>query len=275
VLADFLASASPEELAFVRSQYQGKVTMVDRWLGRLFEVIGRLGLWETTAVIVTTDHGHDLGEHGQFGKSYPHYDSHANIPLLIWHPGYAGGGRSVDALTTTADLHATILELAGLERRADLPSRSLVPLLEGRVNKVHEGLIYGTFGQGICCTDGEWTLFQSAQPDAPLFYYSTSIYRPPLAGREVESGHFLPGVELPQWKVPAQTRVVPTENMLFNRIEDPGQECSRWDDAPAARGRLQELMWALIEEQGGCPPEQIARLGLVPESKGRKRQPQA
>lgn len=270
-LAKFLAATSPAELEFIRSQYLGKVAMLDRWLGRLFATIEQLGLWEDTAVIVTTDHGHDLGDHGRFGKEYPHFDSHANIPLMIWHPGYQRGPHQVDALTTTADLHATLLDIAGLTCGPELPSRSLLPLLQGDRASVHEGLIYGTFGRGIGCTDGEWTLLQAPLQDAPLHYYSTSIYRPPAAGAEdrIESGYFIPGVGLPQWKVPVTPPPGPSASGLYHRREDPGQERNRWDDAPGERRRMQELMEALVEEQGGCPPEQRVRFGLDRAGAGR------
>jgi arylsulfatase A-like enzyme len=83
-----MVHTTPEELAFIRSQYAGKLTMVDRWFGELLRKLDELELWNNTTVIVTTDHGHDLGERGTFGKQYPHYDSHANLPMLMWHPDY-------------------------------------------------------------------------------------------------------------------------------------------------------------------------------------------
>jgi arylsulfatase A-like enzyme len=109
-LSKFLASATPEELAYIRSQYYGKLTMVDRWFGELLNKLDELSLWEDTMVVVTTDHGHDLGERGNFGKQYPHFDSHANIPLFIWYPVRPSNGQRVSALTSTVDLFATILE---------------------------------------------------------------------------------------------------------------------------------------------------------------------
>ena len=94
--AEFMAQASPEELEFIRAQYGGKVSQLDHWFGKLTKTMDELGLWENTAVIVTADHGHDLGERGNFGKQYPHFDSHANIPLMIWHPEMPGrASRSV------------------------------------------------------------------------------------------------------------------------------------------------------------------------------------
>ena len=60
---------SEKELRFVRSQYAGKMTMVDTWFGHLMAELDRQDLWNDTMVIVTTDHGHDLGERKAFGKA--------------------------------------------------------------------------------------------------------------------------------------------------------------------------------------------------------------
>ncbi len=59
---------TPEEHANVRALYAGQVTLVDRWVGRFLELAERLGLFEDTLIIWTTDHGHLFGEHGLQGK---------------------------------------------------------------------------------------------------------------------------------------------------------------------------------------------------------------
>ena len=52
------------EARHLRAQYGAKLSMIDHWLGRVIDVIDRRDAWDTTAVIVCTDHGHYLGEHG-------------------------------------------------------------------------------------------------------------------------------------------------------------------------------------------------------------------
>jgi len=263
-LADFMAQTSAEELAFIRSQYAGKLTMVDRWFGTLVATLDELGLWDDTVVIVTTDHGHDLGERGTFGKQYPHYDSHANIPLLIWHPAHPGNGRSIDALTSTVDLFATVLELAGAAAPERTNSQSGLPLLRGDSSRSREALAYGTFGQGVCCTDGEWTLIKSPARDAPLYYYSAMIYRsltvdsiaPPA-----QAGQFIPGVELMQWRIPVRVAPLSREDYLFDRRNDPAQSHNQWHDRAAVRRRMLETLRELLTHEG-APQEQFARLGL-------------
>lgn len=264
-LAQFNAKTSPAELDFIRSQYAGKLTMVDRWFGEILKTFDTLSLWDNTILIVTTDHGHDLGERGTFGKQYPHYDSHANIPLFIWHPDYPGNGRSLAALTATVDIFATVLDAAGSSVPDRTHSRSLLPLVSGAASSQRSALLYGTFGQGVCCTDGEWTIFKSPVSDTPLFYYSSQQYRSLVAEEELqmpaEQGLYIPGVAFPQWKVSTRYRTLSRTDFLFHRSEDPKQQQNRWDTDPRQRKRMLDLLRTQLEQEQ-LPEEQRVRLGL-------------
>ncbi|MBM3131965.1 MAG: sulfatase, partial [Chloroflexi bacterium] len=59
---------SENEIKHTRALYAGKVTMVDRWFGRFMDKVRELGLLQNTLIIVTSDHGGQLGEHGIWGK---------------------------------------------------------------------------------------------------------------------------------------------------------------------------------------------------------------
>lgn len=266
--ARFMSATSPEELAFIRSQYSAKLTMVDTWLGKLLGKLDELKLWEQTAVIITTDHGHDLGERRAFGKQYPHYDSHANIPLLVWHPDYVGNGHSIPALTSTVDLFPTILDIAGAYIPTHPHGRSLLPVMRSEgAGRVRDALLYGTFGQGVCATDGEWTIFKSPASDGPLFYYSTLNLRSPATERPflgAEAGYFLPGVDVPQWRVPVKIEPLSRDDFLFNRLDDPHQDRNLWASEPAQRKRMFGVLRDLLAEEG-APQEQYERLGLAQE----------
>jgi len=259
--AAFMAGTTAEELAFIRSQYAGKLSMVDRWFGEVLAAFDRLSLWDDTVVILTTDHGHDLGEHGGFAKSYPHWDSHANIPAFVWHPAHPGNGRGIPALTATVDLFATVLDAAGAPRPDAPHSQSMLPLLSGDQTGARVALTYGMYGQGVCCTDGEWTVFKSPEQEGPLFFYSSSIFtslREPSA-----SGKFIPGVTLPQWQIPTRSLPRSYENFLFHRRVDPGQERNLWETEPRQRGRMLDVLRGVLAREG-TPPEQYLRLGIPP-----------
>lgn len=266
--AEFLASTSPDELAYIRSQYGGKITMTDHWFGKLMQTMDDLKLWEDTIVIVTTDHGHDLGERHGFGKQYPHFDSHANIPLLVWDPRHRANGRAVTELTSTLDIFGTVLDAAGIPLPAGTHSGSVLPLMAEHDTKGRDAALYGIFGNGLCCTDGDWTLIQPPDRDKPLYAYSsmvpTTIIFP---DKPVDQGHFMPDVDMPQWKIPftvdrpTDRRPLDSEPLLFHRAEDPGQTENLFDTRPDQVNRMRHLMRDTLHRYG-APVELFDRLGL-------------
>lgn len=272
-LAAFMAQTSPDELAFLKSQYLGKTTMVDKWLGALMNKLDELNLWENTLFIFTTDHGHDLGQRGVFGKQYPHYDSHANIPMIIRHPQGAMRSGRTSAFTQTVDLFATVISAAGGELpESTRHSRNMLPIIE-QEQPIRDFVLYGTFGQGICISNHDWTLFKSPVPDKPLFTYSTQIYQPlivdnPIDGRvgamptqPIENAYFDATVPYPMWKTPITIDPRTYDDFLFNRKTDPAQQNSVWNENTEVRAKLlADLKNGLVDE--GCPPEQFERLDL-------------
>ncbi len=270
---EFLRNTSMEELAYIRAQYQGKVTMLDKALGNVWAAMDRHKLWNSTMVILTTDHGHELAEAVRsideitddardhtgripFGKQHPHYLSHANIPLIVWHPEMMNGGKRIDALTCAVDTYSTVLDALGSESPSGPHGRSILPLLAGK-NGHREVAYWGTFGAGICCTDGEWALSQGACKDAPLYWYSATMRG---ADADAEAGKFIPGVECPVWRqpLPAQFEM---KSIFYRRDDTIFKEQNVIDEQPEAVAAMRAKLKDRIT-QDGCPPEQFERLQL-------------
>lgn len=261
--AAFLQQASAAQLEYIVSQYWAKITMVDTWFGRVLDALTDRRLWDDTAVVVLTDHGHDLGTHGGYGKNFPHWDTHAHIPLLMWHPMAPEPGAISD-LTTMTDVHQSLIDLLGAARGGP-DGVSLVPTLLGDArSRPRDAVLYGTFGQGVCCTDGEWTYMKGPEPDGELFMHSSLLFDSLLADADhsrAEPGRFIPGVEAPQWRVPASVVSTGTGAWLFQRSEDPDQLVNLWDDRPDQRRRMEDLTRRLLLD-AGTPPVELRRLGL-------------
>ena len=80
----------------IRANYGSKLSMIDHWFGRILDALDDARLWDDTAVIVCTDHGHYLGEKDIFGQARRPGVRATSVtsPLLIAWPGVdAGGGR--------------------------------------------------------------------------------------------------------------------------------------------------------------------------------------
>src|SRR5204862_3147574 len=121
---------SPREGQQVRASYGAKLTMIDAWLGRVLDILDRTDRWSDTVVILCTDHGHYLGEKDIWGKpAVPVYEPLGHIPLFVAWPGIGSGTR--DALTTSVDIFATLVDLFGVTTVGHRTHGvSLRPLLE-------------------------------------------------------------------------------------------------------------------------------------------------
>jgi len=253
---EFWDGVSDGELDFIRAQYFGKVTMADKWLGVLMDKIDELDLWKDTAVILTTDHGHELGEKKRFGKQPPHYDLSANIPLMIRFPGQTNGFRT-NALTTAADLYPTMCEMIGSDPTVSPHGRTLTPLIKGLAKSHRDAVVYGEYGSGATVTNDKYTYHSTWDKDAELNAYTAVMLHPQP---QATSGKFIPGVDCPVWKYPQKSSPVLPE-LLFDRADDPNQLN---DLSGVEKGKVSEMrriLKSLMDEEG-APPEQYIRLGL-------------
>ncbi len=105
----FPAGVSERLTAF----YAAKVTWVDHWFGRLLEALQETGLDRTTAIVLTADHGTNLGERGGFGKTGTVNEQEAHVPLWIHLP--KGGSGRYEMIVQPQDISTTLLALGGIE----------------------------------------------------------------------------------------------------------------------------------------------------------------
>jgi arylsulfatase A-like enzyme len=111
----------PEDASrHIAAQYPAKVNWVDHCLGRFLDALEETGLADTTAVILTADHGTNVGTRGRYGKSFPVREQEARIPLMVHVPG-AEAGRS-DVIVQPQDIYATVMAIAGQETEKEIES---------------------------------------------------------------------------------------------------------------------------------------------------------
>lgn len=111
--------------------YTASFAYNDAELGSFLAALGRWAPPAETLVAVTWDHGEELFDHGGVLHGYTLYEEMLRIPLVLWSPGRIAPAV-VDTPTDTLDLHATLLDLAGVGRDDGAPGRSLVRQLAAR-----------------------------------------------------------------------------------------------------------------------------------------------
>ena len=117
-------------LLWMYRSYYGDVTWLDEEVGAILAELERSGQTDNTIVIVTTDHGDQMLEHGLFGKNVFFEDS-VRIPLLVHWPGRIRPGVYSE-LVEAVDLLPTVLELCGLPVPEHVQGRSFAPLVAGQ-----------------------------------------------------------------------------------------------------------------------------------------------
>jgi choline-sulfatase len=141
----------PGEVAKMRANYAGNVTLVDDQVGELLAALRSRGEDERTMVVVTSDHGELNGDHGLLYKSN-FLEPSVRIPLIIRPPG-GTEQRRVSALVELMDVAATIADAA--EPGATLGhARSLRGLLEG--DRHHREVVHGEFDGHVMHVDADW-----------------------------------------------------------------------------------------------------------------------
>jgi arylsulfatase A-like enzyme len=120
----------PALVELASAAYDSGIAYVDEQLAKLFRKLRERGLEESTIVVLTSDHGEMLGEHGLVNHRYL-YEENILVPLIIADPGGRGAGRVIPDQVRSVDIVPTILELAGLTPAGELDGRSLVHLLDG------------------------------------------------------------------------------------------------------------------------------------------------
>jgi arylsulfatase A-like enzyme len=117
------------ELHHLKAHYAGEVSMVDHHLGCFLDRLATSGRDQDTAVIITCDHGTNLGSHGLISKGVPVYEQVGHLVLMARVPGVAPVRRS--GIVQPADLMATVLDLVGVPVPGEGEEASIAAMITG------------------------------------------------------------------------------------------------------------------------------------------------
>jgi len=133
---------SEEEIKHIQAMYAGKVTMVDRWFGYFMEKVDLMGLKEDTVVLVLSDHGLQLGDHGLVKKmSYGLYTELLEAPMMLYVPGE--NHQRIVSFVQECDIGPTLLKKMGLERPDSMTGLDFWPLVSGEKEAIRDHALGG------------------------------------------------------------------------------------------------------------------------------------
>ena len=129
--SEMRAPAEPAKVRARTAQYFGMISEVDSQLGRLWDALSSRGQWDDTFIVVTADHGEQLGDHGLFGKG-GFFESSYHVLGIIRDPGApTAHGSVVDAFTENVDIFPTLCDAMGIPTPAQCDGLPLTPFLRG------------------------------------------------------------------------------------------------------------------------------------------------
>ena len=145
----------------VRRNFAAMVEHLDQCLGRFVERLEERGELDNTLIVFSSAHGEMLGDYSQWQKLSP-LQASVGVPLMIAGPGVATRGACA-APATILDLHATFLDVAGLEAGDEVDSRSMCQFLAGEKERHREVVLSGLSAWRLVF-DGRYKLVRGYDP---------------------------------------------------------------------------------------------------------------
>ncbi len=137
---DLLAEAkrSPPKVTFnaadkqyIKDLYDAEVSYHDHYLGVFIERLKKLGLYDDTVFVITSDHGEEMDEHGSWGHGHTVYQDLLWVPYIVRFPGVVPAGKRISQAVSTMSIFPTVVEAAGVTVPNTVEDRSVLSWLRG------------------------------------------------------------------------------------------------------------------------------------------------
>ncbi len=130
----------------LRAAYVSEIEHFDHFLGELIAGLKQRGLYDTTLLVFTSDHGEEFLDHEGFWHGFTLYDEVLHIPMIIKLPGNIHAGERNAGLARHIDIAPTLLQAAGLAKGAKMPGISLLDPSGAPANQaIHSAFAHNDF----------------------------------------------------------------------------------------------------------------------------------
>lgn len=159
----------PDIAQRVADPYDGEIAAADRAVGDLLAALDRLGLYDRALVVLLSDHGEGLGDHGEEEHGFLLYREAIQVPLIVKLPGSERAGTRVTRTVALTDVLPTLIEAAGLAADPALPGRSLLAdAPEGArpaYSETWSTYIHFGWSELLSAVDGQFHYIDSPRPE--------------------------------------------------------------------------------------------------------------
>lgn len=260
------SEGDPDREEDTRNDYRALLVECDHELGRFLDRMDQYDMWKDTMVILTSDHGTLLGEHGEWNKNrQPLYEEVVHTPFFVWDPRDERKNIQDSSLNRMIDVAPTLLDFFGIE----IPENMLgQPLRKGAC----EGALFGYYGSYVCCTDGRYVYMRAAEnaenkPLKTYFLMPTELFHR-FPADKMKNLELVPGrastKDVPVLRMEANMVMFPDfmykyGTLLYDLSRDPHENFPINDSK--LENQMENLLIRLMEE-ADAPEEQFERLGL-------------
>src|SRR5690606_5388912 len=141
----------------------------DRAIGALLAELDRLGLYDRALIVLLSDHGEGLGDHGEEEHGFLLYRESIQVPLILKLPGGERAGDRIDRAVGLIDLLPTLLASAGAEPDDALPGRSLLAPVDAERRPVYSETwstyIHFGWSELLSAVDGRYHYIDAPAPE--------------------------------------------------------------------------------------------------------------
>jgi arylsulfatase A-like enzyme len=125
-----------DDREYIESLYNGEIRFADDQLGIVISKLKKLGIFDKTLIILTSDHGEEFWEHLGFEHGHTVYDELLHIPLII-HFGnlYPSKNKVIKNQVRLIDIFPTVLDFLNIKHQSFIQGRSLMPIIAGKEEK--------------------------------------------------------------------------------------------------------------------------------------------
>ncbi|MFX1503124.1 MAG: sulfatase [Promethearchaeota archaeon] len=146
---------SEKELKNLKIRYAAEVSLVDTWFGYFIDYLKRIDIWNNSIIVVVSDHGHMLGEHGLIAKAAnPLGREVADLVAMIRFPEGEGSGKTCDKFCYHHDIASTISNVCGISDK-NMDGKNLLEIVRNEELTYYDHVSIA-WGGSVAVYDGDF-----------------------------------------------------------------------------------------------------------------------
>lgn len=167
-----IANPTKDYIDALINLYDGEIRFFDHELGKLFDKMKKLNLWDNSLIALNADHGEEFYDHFWWQHNHTLYEELLRVPLIIYGPGLPKGIR-VKTPIQHIEIFPTLFELLGLDRSDTFTGQSAVSLIDNPDDEIGKVTYHETYMPGkefIAARGIRWKIIYSVEKNTYQFF---------------------------------------------------------------------------------------------------------